>query len=86
MPPFLFFPDLVNRLFGCAPQDDRGRQECIGIIEVPESYSGPRLQFPLNTNSLTIMIEAFKKQQVSGSIYTALILVHKVFNDYLLNE
>ncbi|KAK1347020.1 hypothetical protein QTO34_000881 [Cnephaeus nilssonii] len=54
---------LVNRLFGCAPQDDRGRQECIGIIEVPDSYSGPRLQFPLNSNSLNIMIEAFKQQQ-----------------------
>ncbi|XP_059534981.1 serine/threonine-protein phosphatase with EF-hands 1 isoform X2 [Myotis daubentonii] len=67
-------PTLVNRLFGCAPQDDRGRQECIGIIEVPESYSGPRLQFPLNTNSLTIMIEAFKKQQILHAYYVLEIL------------
>nr|KAF6360516.1 protein phosphatase with EF-hand domain 1 [Myotis myotis] len=67
-------PTLVNRLFGCAPQDDRGRQECVGIIEVPESYSGPRLQFPLNTNSLTIMIEAFKKQQILHAYYVLEIL------------
>lgn len=67
-------PTLVNRLFGCAPQDDRGRQECVGIIEVPESYSGPRLQFPLNTDSLTIMIEAFKKQQILHAYYVLEIL------------
>nr|KAF6320672.1 protein phosphatase with EF-hand domain 1 [Pipistrellus kuhlii] len=67
-------PTLVNRLFGCAHQDDRGRQECVGIIEIPDSYIGPRLQFPLNSNSLNVMIEAFKQQQILHAYYVLEIL------------
>lgn len=67
-------PTLVNRLFGCSYQDDRGRQECVGIIEIPDSYIGPRLQFPLNSNSLNVMIEAFKQQQILHAYYVLEIL------------
>lgn len=65
----VFFPALADRLFGCTLQEDRDRQDCIGLIEVPDSYGGPRVQFPLNSTSLHVLIEAFKKQQVSGSEY-----------------
>lgn len=64
--PFLSFLEFVNRLFGYALQD-KGRQECVGLVDVPDSYTGPRLQFPLTFTDLRLLIEAFKRQQASGS-------------------
>ncbi|XP_066106221.1 serine/threonine-protein phosphatase with EF-hands 1 [Saccopteryx bilineata] len=66
-------PALVNRLFGCTPHD-KVRQDYIGLIEVPESYSGPRLRFPLNSTALPTLIEAFKKQEILHAYYVLVVL------------
>ena len=85
MSPFLFFSAIVNRLFGCSLPNEKSKSDCIGVIEVPDSYTGPRLKFPLTADSLHILIEAFKKQQVSRSRYYLDSCTYHVLNDYLLN-
>nr|KAF6492819.1 protein phosphatase with EF-hand domain 1 [Molossus molossus] len=67
-------PTLVHRLFGIGPHADNSRQDFIGLIEIPDSYSGPRLQFPLSSVSLNTLIEAFKKQQILHAYYVLEIL------------
>ncbi|KAF4027276.1 hypothetical protein G4228_019022 [Cervus hanglu yarkandensis] len=64
-------PGLVTRLFGSSIQD-KDRQDYLGLIEVPDSYCGPRLQFPLTFTDIDLLIEAFKQQQASGSTHTIL--------------
>lgn len=63
------FPELVARLFGSTLQDCKDRQEYVSCIDVPDSYNGPRLQFPLTFTDIDILLEAFKQQQASGSRY-----------------
>lgn len=63
------FLEIVARLFGSTSQDNRDRQECVTLIEVPNSYNGPRLQFPLTFTDIDLLVEAFKQQQASGSRY-----------------
>ncbi|EPY77135.1 serine/threonine-protein phosphatase with EF-hands 1 [Camelus ferus] len=62
-------PELVNRFFGSSTQDSKDRQDYLGLIDVPDSYCGPRLQFPLTFTDIDVLIEAFKQQQASGSRY-----------------
>ena len=71
------FPGLVTRLFGSSIQD-KDRQDYLGLLEVPDSYCGPRLQFPLTFTDIDLLIEAFKQQQASGSTHTVLILVQNM--------
>ncbi len=33
-------------------------------VPVPSSYTGPRLKFPLTSNQLEALIDAFKRKQV----------------------
>lgn len=66
-------PEFVNRLFGYALQD-KGRQECVGLVDVPDSYTGPRLQFPLTFSDLGLLIEAFKRQQILHARYVLEVL------------
>ncbi|XP_039708194.1 serine/threonine-protein phosphatase with EF-hands 1 [Pteropus medius] len=66
-------PEFVNRLFGYALQD-KGRQECVGLVDVPDSYTGPRLQFPLTFGDLGLLIEAFKRQQILHARYVLEVL------------
>ncbi|XP_036083087.1 serine/threonine-protein phosphatase with EF-hands 1 [Rousettus aegyptiacus] len=66
-------PEFVNRLFGYALQD-KGRQECVGLVDVPDSYTGPRLQFPLTFTDLRLLIEAFKRQQILHARYVLEVL------------
>lgn len=69
-PLFVFpFPEFVSRLFGNTHQDDKDRQDYVGLVDVPDSYNGPRLQFPLTFTDIDLLIEAFKQQQASGSRY-----------------
>lgn len=56
-------PGLVTRLFGSSIQD-KDRQDYLELIEIPDSYCGPRLQFPLTFTDIDLLIEAFKQQQV----------------------
>lgn len=63
------FPELVARLFGRTLQDSKDRQEYVSFVDVPDSYNGPRLQFPLTFTDIDLLVEAFKQQQASGCRY-----------------
>ena len=63
------FPELVARLFGSTLQDCKDRQDYVSCIDVPDSYTGPRLQFPLTFADIDLLVEAFKQQQASGHRY-----------------
>lgn len=63
------FPELLARLFGSTLQDYKDRQDYVSHIDVPDSYHGPRLQFPLTFTDIDLLVEAFKQQQASGSRY-----------------
>lgn len=56
-------------------QENKDKQECLGLIEVPDSYDGPRLQFPLTFTDIDLLLRAFKKHQVT-STEAALVRVH----------
>lgn len=56
-------------------QENKDRQEYLGLIEVPDSYDGPRLQFPLTFTDIDLLLRAFKKHQVTTT-EAALVHVH----------
>ncbi|XP_070222641.1 serine/threonine-protein phosphatase with EF-hands 1 isoform X2 [Bos mutus] len=66
-------PGLVTRLFGSSIQD-KDRQDYLGLIEIPDSYCGPRLQFPLTFTDIDLLIEAFKQQQILHAYYVLEVL------------
>uniref|UniRef100_A0A8C3YIY6 Serine/threonine-protein phosphatase n=1 Tax=Catagonus wagneri TaxID=51154 RepID=A0A8C3YIY6_9CETA len=66
--------ELVTRLFGSSIQDNKDRQDYLGLIDVPDSYSGPRLQFPLTFTDIDLLIEAFKQQQILHAYYVLEVL------------
>ncbi|XP_070320735.1 serine/threonine-protein phosphatase with EF-hands 1 isoform X2 [Odocoileus virginianus] len=66
-------PGLVTRLFGSSIQD-KDRQDYLGLLEVPDSYCGPRLQFPLTFTDIDLLIEAFKQQQILHAYYVLEVL------------
>ncbi|XP_058391153.1 serine/threonine-protein phosphatase with EF-hands 1 isoform X2 [Diceros bicornis minor] len=55
-------------------QDDKDRQDYLGLIDIPDSYSGPRLQFPLTFTDIDLLIEAFKQQQILHAYYVLEVL------------
>ncbi|XP_058391152.1 serine/threonine-protein phosphatase with EF-hands 1 isoform X1 [Diceros bicornis minor] len=67
-------PEFVTRLFGTTGQDDKDRQDYLGLIDIPDSYSGPRLQFPLTFTDIDLLIEAFKQQQILHAYYVLEVL------------
>ncbi|XDA90178.1 hypothetical protein R6Z07F_019759 [Ovis aries] len=66
-------PGLVTRLFGSSIQD-KDRQDYLELIEIPDSYCGPRLQFPLTFTDIDLLIEAFKQQQILHAYYVLEVL------------
>lgn len=52
----------------------KDRQEYIGLIEVPDSYDGPRLQFPLTFTDIALLLEAFKNQKTLHAYYVLKVL------------
>lgn len=46
------------------PATEELRQYTYEQITVPESYSGPRLSFPLSVTDTNTLLSAFKEQQV----------------------
>ncbi|XP_051682925.1 serine/threonine-protein phosphatase with EF-hands 1 isoform X3 [Oryctolagus cuniculus] len=67
-------PKLASRLFESNVQDIKDRQDYVGLVEVPDSYEGPRLQFPLSFPDIDLLIEAFKKQQILHAHYVLEVL------------
>lgn len=60
---------LVTRIFDNTRRESqiKDRDDFLGLIEVPDSYDGPRLQFPLTFTDIHILLQAFKQQQVTSS-------------------
>ncbi|MEJ1281318.1 protein phosphatase with EF hand calcium-binding domain 1 [Cricetulus griseus] len=54
---------VVTRLFESTMRENKDRQEYVGLVEVPDSYDGPRLHFPLTSNDIDLLLQAFKQQQ-----------------------
>ncbi|XP_015343460.1 serine/threonine-protein phosphatase with EF-hands 1 [Marmota marmota marmota] len=67
-------PELVSRLFESTFQDIKDRQEYVGLIDVPDSYEGPRLEFPLTFTDINHLLEAFKQQQILHAHYVLEVL------------
>ncbi|XP_062939446.1 serine/threonine-protein phosphatase with EF-hands 1 isoform X3 [Cynocephalus volans] len=67
-------PQLIRRLFESTLQDIKDRQDYVALIDVPDSYDGPRLQFPLTFTDIDLLIEAFKQQQILHAHYVLEVL------------
>ncbi|XP_054551798.1 serine/threonine-protein phosphatase with EF-hands 1 isoform X2 [Talpa occidentalis] len=67
-------PEFVTRLYGRTVQDIKDRHDFVGLIEVPDSYTGPRLQFPLTDTDIDLLLEAFKQQQILHAYYVLEVL------------
>ncbi|XP_017720209.1 PREDICTED: serine/threonine-protein phosphatase with EF-hands 1-like [Rhinopithecus bieti] len=52
----------------------RDRHDYVDLIDVPDSYNGPRLQFPLTCTDIDLLLEAFKEQQVLHAHYVLEVL------------
>ncbi|XP_012887599.1 PREDICTED: serine/threonine-protein phosphatase with EF-hands 1 isoform X3 [Dipodomys ordii] len=65
---------LVNRLRETNLQDLKDRQSYVELVEVPKSYDGPRLQFPLTFTDIDVLLEAFRQQQVLHAHYVLEVL------------
>ncbi|XP_069896882.1 serine/threonine-protein phosphatase with EF-hands 1-like isoform X1 [Dipodomys merriami] len=65
---------LVNRLRETNLQDLKDRQFYVELVEVPKSYDGPRLQFPLTFTDIDVLLEAFRQQQVLHAHYVLEVL------------
>ncbi|PNJ64558.1 serine/threonine-protein phosphatase with EF-hands 1 isoform X2 [Pongo pygmaeus] len=55
-------------------QDMRDRRDYVDLIDVPDSYNGPRLQFPLTCTDIDLLLEAFKEQQILHAHYVLEVL------------
>lgn len=60
----LWFSDLISQLLEPVVDPWLDREICYNLIPVPESYTGPRLSFPLSVSDTNALLAAFKDQQV----------------------
>ncbi|TSK67215.1 Serine/threonine-protein phosphatase with EF-hands 2 [Bagarius yarrelli] len=69
-------PDLISHLLDPAvdPVAEEVRQHKYQQITVPESYSGPRLSFPLSVTQTNTLLSAFKEQQILHGKYVLQLL------------
>ncbi|KAG9261036.1 serine/threonine-protein phosphatase with EF-hands 1 isoform X2 [Astyanax mexicanus] len=69
-------PDLISHLLDSAvdPVVEEVRQSKYEQIVVPESYSGPRLSFPLSVTDTNVLLSAFKEQQTLHAKYVLQLL------------
>ncbi|XP_048191450.1 serine/threonine-protein phosphatase with EF-hands 1 [Perognathus longimembris pacificus] len=65
---------LVNRLLETNLQDLQDKQNYLELVEVPKSYDGPQLQFPLTFTDIEMLIEAFKQQKIIHAHYVIEVL------------
>ncbi|XP_008063662.2 serine/threonine-protein phosphatase with EF-hands 1 [Carlito syrichta] len=67
-------PKLVNRLVKIQ-HDIKNSRDLVDLIVVPDSYDGPRLQFPLTFTDIVSLVEAFKQQQILHAHYVLEVLI-----------
>lgn len=57
-------PDLISQLLDPMVDPWLDRETCFSLISVPESYTGPRVSFPLSVSDTNALLAAFKERQV----------------------
>lgn len=57
-------PDLISKLMDSASDPWLENENCYNLVTVPETYTGPRLSFPLSVSDVNALLGAFKEQQV----------------------
>uniref|UniRef100_A0AAQ5XHD5 Serine/threonine-protein phosphatase with EF-hands n=1 Tax=Amphiprion ocellaris TaxID=80972 RepID=A0AAQ5XHD5_AMPOC len=67
-------PDLISQLLDPVVDPWLDREICYSLILVPESYSGPRLSFPLSVSDTNALLAAFKEQQTLHARYVLQLL------------
>ncbi|XP_028834849.1 serine/threonine-protein phosphatase with EF-hands 1 isoform X2 [Denticeps clupeoides] len=69
-------PDLISHLLDSVvePWTEEGRQAKYEQISVPESYTGPRLTFPLSTTDANNLLTAVKEQKTLHARYVLQLL------------
>uniref|UniRef100_A0A4W6CGX1 Serine/threonine-protein phosphatase n=1 Tax=Lates calcarifer TaxID=8187 RepID=A0A4W6CGX1_LATCA len=67
-------PDLISQLLDPVVDPWLDRETCYNLIPVPESYTGPRLSFPLSVSDTNALLSAFKEQQTLHARYVLQLL------------
>lgn len=67
-------PDLISQLLDPVVDPWLDRETCFNMIPVPDSYTGPRLSFPLSVSDTNALLSAFKEQQALHARYLLQLL------------
>lgn len=60
-------PDLISRLMDSASDSWLENENCYDFVSVPETYTGPRLSFPLSVPDMNALLGGFKERQVQNT-------------------
>lgn len=60
-------PDLLSQLLDPVVDPWLDRETCFNLISIPESYTGPRISFPLSVSDTNALLAAFKEHQVTNA-------------------
>ncbi|XP_074155971.1 serine/threonine-protein phosphatase with EF-hands 1 isoform X1 [Sminthopsis crassicaudata] len=67
--------DNLPKIFNPEPKRKSDQETIISLIEVPDTYYGPRLKFPLTFADVVLLIDAFKENQILHARYVLEVLV-----------
>uniref|UniRef100_H2V3C0 Serine/threonine-protein phosphatase n=1 Tax=Takifugu rubripes TaxID=31033 RepID=H2V3C0_TAKRU len=67
-------PDLISKLMDSASDPWLENENCYNLVTVPETYTGPRLSFPLSVSDMNALLGAFKEQQTLHARYVLQLL------------
>uniref|UniRef100_A0A671VWT0 Serine/threonine-protein phosphatase with EF-hands n=1 Tax=Sparus aurata TaxID=8175 RepID=A0A671VWT0_SPAAU len=66
--------NLISQLLDPVVDPWLDRETCYNLIQIPESYAGPRLSFPLSVSDTNALLNAFKEQQTLHARYVLQLL------------
>ncbi|XP_051840372.1 serine/threonine-protein phosphatase with EF-hands 1 isoform X2 [Antechinus flavipes] len=67
--------DNLPKIFNPEPKQKSDQETIISLIEVPDTYYGPRLKFPLTFADVVLLIDAFKENQILHARYVLEVLL-----------
>ncbi|XP_072237379.1 serine/threonine-protein phosphatase with EF-hands 1 [Leuresthes tenuis] len=67
-------PDLISQLLDPVVDPWLDRETCYNLISIPDSYTGPRISFPLSVSDTNSLLYAFKEQQTLHARYVLQLL------------
>lgn len=77
-------PDLISKLMDSTSNPWLENENCYNLVSVPETYTGPRLSFPLSVSDMNALLAAFKEQQVQNMTLLKLNCFGFSFHGYFL--